>query len=126
MPAPDGPHLAFPFRIGDDGRTQRVQSLDEHVHDEIVQLILTAPGERAFVPDFGGGARRLVFERADDVGAAMAKSTVSSALARYLGHRVIVEHLEVVAEEATLTIELQYRLAGADRSRRLRFVPRQA
>jgi phage baseplate assembly protein W len=124
MTAPDGPHLKFPFRIADDGRTARVATLDEHVRDEIIQLILTSPGERAFVPDFGGGARRLVFERADEASAALAKATISSALARYLGHRVVVEHLEVVAEESTLTIELQYRLAGGDRSRRLRFVPK--
>jgi phage baseplate assembly protein W len=124
MALPDGPHLSFPFRVGDDGRARRIASLDEHVHDEIVQLILTSAGERPFLPDFGGGARRLVFERADEAGAALAKATLASALARYLGHRVVVEHLEVTAEESTLTIDLQYRLAGGDRSRRLRFVPK--
>jgi phage baseplate assembly protein W len=122
MPAPDGPHLAFPFRIGPDGRAARVTSLDEHVRDEIVQLVLTAPGERAFLPDFGGGARRLVFEGADETSAAMAKSMLSSSLSRYLGHRVTVEQLSVEAREATLAIDLQYRLAGSETSRRLRFV----
>jgi phage baseplate assembly protein W len=124
MAAPDGPHLAFPFGIADDGRTRRVASLDQHVHDELIQLILTSPGERAFLPDFGGGVRRLVFERADEVGAAMAKSTLSDALSRYLGHRVVIEHLEVDARDSTLSIEVQYRLAAGDRSRRLRFVPK--
>ena len=124
MPAPDGPHLSFPFRIGDDGRTRRVATLDEHVHDEILQLILTSAGERAFLPDFGGGARRLVFERADQASAALAKATLANSLSRYLGHRVVVEHLEVTAVESALTIDLQYRLAGGERSRRLRFVPK--
>jgi uncharacterized protein len=122
MDLPDGPHLSFPFRIGDDGRTRHVASLDEHVHDEIIQLILTSAGERAFLPDFGGGAKRLVFERSDEAGAALSKATLANALARYLGHRVVVEHLEVTAEESILTIDLQYRLADGDRSRRLRFV----
>jgi len=126
MPAPDGPHLAFPFRIGDDGRTARVTSLEGHVHDELIQLILTSPGERAFLPDFGGGVRRLVFDRADDTGAAMAKSVLSSSLSTYLGHRVIVEGLEVTAEDASLIFDLQYRLPDGDRSRRLRFVPKRA
>jgi len=122
MTAPDGPHLAFPFRIGDDGRTMRVASLEDHVHDEIIQLVLTAPGERAFLPDFGGGARRLVFEGADETSAAMAKAVLSSSLSRYLGHRATVEKLEVNAHASTLEIELQYRVAGRDGSRRLRFV----
>ena len=34
---PDGPHLSFPFRIGSDGRTAQVQSLPEHVRDELIQ-----------------------------------------------------------------------------------------
>ena len=122
MTAPDGPHLAFPFRIGSDGRTQRVATLDEHVRDEIVQLVLTGPGERAFLPDFGGGVRRLVFESADETSAAMARAVLSSSLTRYLGHRVSIEKLEVTTAESTLEIELQYRVAGADTSRRVRFV----
>jgi phage baseplate assembly protein W len=124
MNPPDGPHLSFPFRVGEDGRTRRVASFEEHVHDEIIQLILTSAGERAFLPDFGGGAKRLVFERADAAAAALAKATLANALTRYLGHRIVVEHLEVTAEESTLTIDLQYRLAGGARSRRLRFVPK--
>jgi Bacteriophage baseplate protein W len=119
---PDGPHLTFPFRIGDDGRVKRVASLEEHVHDEIIQLVLTAPGERAFLPDFGGGARRLVFEGADETSAAMAKAVLTSSLTRYLGHRATVEKLEVTAHASTLEIELQYRVAGSEASRRLRFV----
>lgn len=121
MTAPDGPHLAYPFRIGADGRTVRVLTLEEHVRDEIVQLILTNPGEHAFLPEFGGGARRLVFEGGGQETAAMAKSMLSQALTTYLGHRVTVEELDVESTEATITIDVRYRLAGSEESRRLRF-----
>ena len=121
MTAPDGPHLAFPFQIGPDGRTARVTSLEEHIKHEIIQLVLTAPGERAFLPQFGGGARRLVFEAADDATAAMARSMLSSSLTTYLGHRVTVEELDVKADGSTITIDLRYRIAGTEDSRRLRF-----
>ena len=59
---PAGRHLSFPFRIGADGRTAAPSTHEEHVRDELVQLILTGPGERPFLPEFGGGARQLIFE----------------------------------------------------------------
>ena len=121
MSAPDGPHLSFPFRIGTDGRAARVSSLEEHVRDEIIQLVLTSPGERVFLPEFGGGARRLVFEGGGQETAALAKSMLSQALATYLGHRVTVEELTVESTEGTITVDLRYRLAGTEDSRRLRF-----
>lgn len=118
---PDGRHLAFPFRIASDGRTAQVESLPGHVHDELIQLILTSPGERPFLPEFGGGARRLVFDAAGDVSAAMAKAMVSQALAHWLGNRLIVEELKVEAVESKLEIELAYRLVGTEDSRRVKF-----
>jgi phage baseplate assembly protein W len=107
-----GRHLAFPFRIGSDGRSAAPADLTDHVRGELVQLLLTAPGERPFLPSFGAGLKRLVFERNDPVAAAMAKATVSQNLSRWLGHRVAVESLEVDATESMLTVNLRYRLLG--------------
>lgn len=116
-----GRHLAFPFRIGADGRTAAPGSLEDHIRGEIIQLLLTAPGERPFLPGFGGGLRRLVFERNDDVAATMTKALISRSLSRWLGHRVAVEALEVEAHETTLTVDLQYRVIATSESRRMRF-----
>ena len=63
----NGRHLAFPFRIGTDGRTAAPASDTDHVRDELLQLLLTSPGERLFLPEFGAGVRKLVFEPASDV-----------------------------------------------------------
>ena len=76
-----GRHIAFPFRIGPDGRSATPASLDEHVRGEIIQLLLTNPGERPFLPSFGGGVRRLVFERNDDVAANMVKALLLALVA---------------------------------------------
>ncbi|OAN36784.1 GPW/gp25 family protein [Mycolicibacterium iranicum] len=121
MTAPDGPHLSFPFRIGPDGRTAEVSRIEDHIRDEVIQLVLTSPGERAFLPQFGGGAKRLVFEGSGEATEAMAKSMLSQSLARYLGHRITVEDLVVTAEESTLRIDLRYRIAGTEDSRTMRF-----
>jgi phage baseplate assembly protein W len=116
-----GRHLAFPFRIGSDGRTTAPASVDEHVKGEIIQLLLTAPGERPFLPAFGGGLQRLVFERNDDVSAGLSKALVSQALGNWLGTRVEVVSLDVRATEAKLTVDLRYRVLPSSDERRLQF-----
>lgn len=112
-----GRHLAFPFRIGSDGRTVAPADITDHVRGEVIQLLLTAPGERPFLPSFGAGLKRLVFERNDPVAAGLAKATVSRNLSRWLGHRVTVEVLEVDATGSTLTVDLRYRIVATDEVR---------
>ncbi len=116
-----GRHLAFPFRIGADGRTATPVDVDAHVKGEIVQLLLTTPGERPFMPDFGGGLRRLVFEANDQVTAGLAKAVVSDALGFWLRERVRVLRLEVENRDATLVVDLQYRVLATGEERRVRF-----
>lgn len=116
-----GRHLAFPFRIGADGRTATPASLDEHVKGEVIQLLLTNPGERPFLPTFGGGLRRLIFEGNDDVTAGVAKATVSEALSHWLGHRIEVRRLEVESREATLSVDLQYVVIDTGEEQVVRF-----
>lgn len=122
MKLQNGKHLSFPFRTGADGRMATVRTLDEHVRDEIVQLILTNQGERAFLVDFGGGVRRLVFEAADGGTAAMAKAQITQAINRWLGHRVELEYMDVSVENASIYVDIRYRLAGTGESRVLRFL----
>jgi phage baseplate assembly protein W len=116
-----GRHLAFPFRIGTDGRTATPRSLDDHVKGELIQLLLTNPGERPFLPTFGGGLRRLVFEANDDLTAGVAKAAITQAISRWLGERIEMTVLEVENEESTLLVGIQYRVIETDEERILRF-----
>jgi phage baseplate assembly protein W len=116
-----GRHLSFPFRVGADGRTAQVVREDEHVRDELVQLLLTTPGERPFRVDFGGGVRRLVFEPADPSAQGVVKATITQAVSNWLGHRVALVALEVTIVDSTLTVDVAYKLAGTEETRVLRF-----
>ncbi len=116
-----GRHLVFPFRIGNDGRTAQISSPEEHIRDELIQLILTNPGERLFLPEFGGGVRRLVFESADPTTEGMTKATLTQAISRWLGHRITLEDLIVNVENETIAVELKYRIAGTEDTRVMRF-----
>ena len=121
MRAPNGKHLSFPFRIGKDGRTAEVTTLEEHVRDELIQLLLTNLGERPFLVEFGGGLRRLVFEPADETSAAVTKAMFTQAVSNWLGHRITLELLDVQVENETIQVDLKYRIAGTEDSRILRF-----
>jgi uncharacterized protein len=117
----NGRHLSFPFRVGPDGRTAAPTSDMEHIRDELVQLILTSPGERPFLPEFGGGARRLIFENTSDTLRSLTEARVTQALTRWLGLRLTIEHLQVTFAGERVDIEIKYRPAGTDDSRVLKF-----
>lgn len=121
MTATAGRHLSFPFQVGTDGRTEQVTTLEEHVKDELIQLLLTDLGERAFLPEFGGGVRRLVFEPADPAKRGMTKAMLTQAITKWLGHRITLEELEVNIEESKIEVEIRYRIAGTEDSRVMRF-----
>jgi hypothetical protein len=118
---PDGAHLAFPFHVAPNGRAAAIDSLPHHVRDELVQLLLTNLGERAFITDFGGGMRRLVFESSSDASAALAKAQIARALSRWLSERLTVQRLIVVHDGAKIEVELDYVIAGEKDPRRVRF-----
>jgi phage baseplate assembly protein W len=123
MALSNGRHLAFPFRIGPDGRTVAPASDADHIRDEVLQLLLTSPGERLFLPEFGGGVRRLVFEPASDVLRGVAKARITNALSRWLGHRLTVEMIDVTFTDASALMEVtvSYRPAGSADSRVIKF-----
>lgn len=116
-----GRHLSFPFRIGKDGRTVQVGSEEEHVRDELVQLLLTSMGERLFLPQFGGGIRRLVFENINDVTNATTKAMLTRAISRWLGSRLTLDELLVRTAETAIEVEIKYRVAGTQERRVMRF-----
>ncbi len=116
-----GRHLKFPFTIGDDGRPMAPDGLNGHVKEEVIQLLLTDPGERLFQPLFGGGLKRLVFEANSEVTAALARARLTRALNHYLGTRLVVRQLETAVDGGILSVDLAYQVLGSAETTRLRF-----
>jgi len=112
-------HLSFPFRIGSDGRTAQVKSVEDNIRDEIVQLLLTNPGERYFLPDFGGGVRQLMFSNLDDFTLAKAKAILTNTLSKWLKDRIEIQDiiLEIINEE--VRVEIHYTIIGSEESKTL-------
>ena len=53
-------YLSFPFRVTRDGTQTSLRMA--HIREQVEQVIFTGEGERVFRPEFGLGARGLVFE----------------------------------------------------------------
>ena len=116
-----GRYLSFPFRIGSDGRTAQVSGLEDHIRDEVIQLLLTNLGERAFLPEFGAGLRRLVFEPLSEAKQGEVKALITQAISTWLGHRITLENLIVEVLDTTITVELTYSIKATGEIRVMRF-----
>jgi len=101
--------LKYPFGINSaHGEVELERDYEEHVRQLIMQVLLTAPGERINRPDFGCGVRRLVFAPGGDVAATLAQTTIYQALTKWLGTVIKVQEVTARAVEETLEIRIGY------------------
>jgi phage baseplate assembly protein W len=107
---------AFPFRIDLASRqAQQAQSYELHVEQMIRQVLLTAPGERADLPEFGCGVRQLLFAPNSEPLAATAQILIQQALRRWLAQHIDVQRVVVASPDSApdgsqLLIRIEYLL----------------
>jgi uncharacterized protein len=109
---------AFPFRIDPASQQTAQASYAAHVGQMVLQLLLTTPGERVDLPQFGCGLRSLVFAPNNDALAATVKLRVVQGLNQWLAG--VVNPVDVVLggdtggsvlEPGTLQVTVTYTLA---------------
>ena len=98
--SPWGPVLrrqdyAYPFRIDAASHQAAQAPYPEHVAQLIRQVLLTDPGERVNLPEFGCGLRRLLFAPHSDALQATVKLIVSQALSHWLSGQIEVKDVAV-------------------------------
>lgn len=86
----------FPLRISSAHRQVERVPYAQHVAHMIRQFLLTAPGERVCLPDFGGGLRQLVFAPKTSGLASATELLIRQGLEKYLG-----QHIRVVTVKVT-------------------------
>lgn len=102
-------NIDYPYHVGPSGGTATTDDAD-HVRDMIEQLLFTSPGERVHRPDFGSGLLQAVFSpNAPELATAL-EYTTRAALQRHLSEVLEVDGLEIRAEDATLRVNVRYRL----------------
>jgi len=105
---------AFPFRI-DPASGQAAQSpYGIHVDGMIRQVLLTEPGERADLPEFGCGLRRLLFAPNSDALQATTQLLVQQSLNRWLARQIQVMSVTVNSgpggDESQIVVQVEYLL----------------
>jgi uncharacterized protein len=103
----------FPFRISPASRQAAQTGYEDHIEQMIRQVLLTSPGERVNLPEFGCGLRRLVFAPNSDALAATTQLLVLQALDRWLAGQIAVNKVEVVPpseapDPAQLLVRIEY------------------
>jgi uncharacterized protein len=106
---------AFPFRIDSSSRQAAQVGYEKHVEQMIRQVLLTAPGERADLPEFGCGIRQLVFAPHSDALDATTNLIVLNALNKWLASQIKVQKVKVGPpgdgpDAAQLLIQIEYEL----------------
>ncbi len=113
-----GKGLRFPFgfqRRSGGAQVSTTTSADHaHIHESILQILGTRPGERFMNPEFGSHIRDLVFEPNDSVLKGLLRHYITDAIERW-EKRVYVtdvsfdESLEAI-DSNTLYVRISYRV----------------
>jgi phage baseplate assembly protein W len=101
--------LDYPFRIGGEGGAALTDA-DDHVRDLIEQVLLTNPGERVNLPEFGAGLRNVVFDGTNEMLRATTQFIVTQNLNRWLSDTLMVERVSVESDDGTLVVDVVYAL----------------
>ena len=93
--------ILYPFAI--DAASGQAAQTDyaSHVDQMIRQVLLTDPGERACLPTFGAGLRRLLFAPMNSSLGASTKLIVTQALNQWLGDQITVQDVTVATSTST-------------------------
>lgn len=113
-------NIDYPFHFDGRGRTATTDD-DDHICDMIEQFLFTNPGERVNRPDFGSGLLQMIFAPSSPEIAAALQFTIQAGLQRWLGDLIEVRDLQVVSEDSTLRVGIQYMVRRTNEARTAQF-----
>jgi uncharacterized protein len=109
--------IAFPFRIAGGSGQAAQATYQDHVDQLIRQVLLTDPGERVNLPQFGAGLRRLLFAPMTSSLGATTKLIVTQALAQWIPTQIVVQDVTVTTsvddpgiQDGAIIVTVSYQL----------------
>lgn len=82
------------------------QSGDRLIKNDILQLLLTMPGERVMRPNWGTGIKSALFENADDSTVSDLVDSIKSQLVLYEPRVSLDAQIDIDEDNATMTVHL--------------------
>jgi phage baseplate assembly protein W len=117
---------AVPFRIDPQSGQAAQAPYAAHVEQMVRQILLTSPGERVDLPEFGCGLRQLLFAPNSDALRATTKIMVQQSLRRWLAGQIEVVAVDVTpgsgGDQSQVLVEVQYLLLETQSSQRTQII----
>jgi phage baseplate assembly protein W len=82
-----------------DGPYELNKTLKDVVKQNLKNLVLTSPGERIMLPEFGAGIRRLLFEPVTPATSSQAKEKISTQISKFMPFVEIEQILILTSDE---------------------------
>jgi phage baseplate assembly protein W len=115
-----GRGISFPPRVGPNGKVAWSEG-EANIREAIRIILMTEPGERLYLPEFGGGLRQYLFEPNNAATHHLLEDQISKALERW-EPRIELQSVTVEPdpEELQRTIAtIQYKLVATQSLQRL-------
>ncbi|HQU84103.1 MAG TPA: GPW/gp25 family protein [Pyrinomonadaceae bacterium] len=115
-----GKGISFPPRIGADGRIVWSEG-EENIRESIKVILLTELNERLYLPNFGGGLNKFLFEPNTATTRQLIRDRITKALAEW-EPRITVQSVSVEPDTQdlqTANVTINYKLVATQSSERV-------
>ena len=99
--------FSFPFQIDPISGGLTIETGDEKIKQNIIQILLTGVGERVMRRTYGGGVAQLVHDPNNAAMQAIVQHQVSRSIGQW-EPRVLLQTVSITQEDGTLTVHLSY------------------
>ena len=107
------PGIVFPLEVTEDNSGYKLADIQETVRFNVKNIILTNPGERIMIPDFGVGIMNLLFERVSFEIVDDARQRIVEQIATYAPYITIIRLSIRPIDEISINIKLNYEIEFA-------------
>ena len=104
------PGLIFPLEFTDQNAGYKLADLKETVRFNLKNIILTNPGERVMIPDFGVGIRQALFEFSTADLTADMIGLIDEQISFYAPYVTILDIFAKPISEQKIFVSLQYEI----------------
>jgi phage baseplate assembly protein W len=108
------PGVAFPLEITEDNAGYKLADLQETVRFNIKNIILTNPGERIMIPDFGVGIIQALFEFSSYDLLETIQDRILQQIGIYAPYVTILELIINPIDEQSINVKLRYEIDFAE------------
>jgi hypothetical protein len=98
------------FYIGANGGIGISDNSNENIRNMIISILMTSPGERVNMPDFGCGLKEMVFSSNGPLQKSLVDFVVVSALEKWIGDLITTNNVDVTTIDEKIVIHIEYQI----------------